>query len=141
MNDVFTMSPFGDAFWRVAPRVSGDDLAAVLGALGALGGNAVATAAPLASDAGAPRRGPRAHRGVVASGALPPYATTLSSEPAAGETYELWTLDFDLPAVVAALEAQTGDVAAPERVLPGTNDTSVWLSFVPEFWPCGGGRA
>ena len=35
-------------------------------------------------------------------------AYVATSSPVAGRVYELWTLSFDLPAVAAALTAQTG---------------------------------
>uniref|UniRef100_A0A7S0JF82 Calcineurin-like phosphoesterase domain-containing protein n=1 Tax=Calcidiscus leptoporus TaxID=127549 RepID=A0A7S0JF82_9EUKA len=116
VNDVCTMAPFEDAYWRVATHVSGDDLASVLGALEA--------------------RGFEGRRGLPELGAasLPSYATT--STPVSGCVYELWTLSFDLVRVVAAFEAQTGQVANPKMMLDGANTTSVWISWITEYWPC-----
>ena len=104
--------PFADRFWRVAPRVRGDDLQAVLQALHA--------EAPGA--AGASKR-------------LPHFVAT--STPLADEMYELWTLDFNLGKVVAALEAQTGDASAPMMMLEGATTTELWMRWVPDAWPCG----
>ena len=109
VNDVWTMNPFADQLWRVAPAVRGDDMQAVLSALGA--------------------RAPAA-----GASALPAYAATMA--PLSGAVYELWTLDFDLRAVVGAYEAQTGARASPVRMLDGENTTALWMRWVEAAWPC-----
>ena len=112
-DDMWTMCPFADRYWRVAPAVGGDDMRVVLSALHAR--------APDAADG-------------LSGGRLPRYAAT--STPASGETYELWTVDFNLPTVVGAYEAQTGNRASPVRMLEGETTTDVWIRWVQEAWPC-----
>eukprot|EP00908_Phaeocystis_cordata_P020852 Transcript_32515.p1 GENE.Transcript_32515~~Transcript_32515.p1 ORF type:complete len:438 (-),score=120.15 Transcript_32515:135-1448(-) len=111
-NDVWTMCPFADQYWRVAAAVGGDDMRAVLAALAAQ-----------APDAAAP------------SGGLPRYVATAT--PLSGETYELWTVDFNLGRVQSVYEAQTGEAATPVRMLDGSTNTQMWLSWVPGAWRCG----
>ena len=55
---------------------------------------------------------------------MPPTATPLS-----GETYELWTVDFNLGRVQSVYEAQTGVAATPVRMLDGSTTTQLWLSW------------
>ena len=124
VNDLWTMTPFADQFWRVsAAGVSGEDLAAISRELNAHG--------TLSST-----RGPQEHMRAVSGGTLPAYAST--SEPLPGKVYELWTLSFDLPAVVRAFEAQTKRMASPKLMLDGANTTSVWEKWIERAWPCHG---
>ena len=110
-NDVWTMCPFADRYWRVAPAVSGDDMQAVMSAL-----HAHAPDTP-SSDS-----------------RLPAYAAT--STPESSRVYELWTVDFNLAAVTRAYEAQTGGRASPVRMLEGRTSTDLWMAWVPRAWPC-----
>ena len=121
VNDLWTMTPFADQFWRVsAAGVSGEDLAAISRELNAHG--------TLSST-----RGPQEHMRAVSGGTLPAYAST--SEPLPGKIYELWTLSFDLPAVVRAFEAQTKRMASPKLMLDGANTTRMmqvlWMHGEP----------
>ena len=105
VNDLWTMTPFADQFWRVsAAGVSGEDLAAILRELNAHG--------TLSST-----RGPQEHMRAVSGGTLPAYAST--SEPLPGKVYELWTLTFDRQAVIRAFKAQTKRMASPTLMLDG----------------------
>jgi len=70
-NDIWTMCPFADQYWRVASNVNGVDLRMILSSLGADPG----------SSGGATRRRARA----LQSGALPAYAAT--SAPVDGRMY------------------------------------------------------
>lgn len=122
VNDLWTMTPFADQFWRVsAAGVSGEDLASISRELNAHGA--------LSST-----RGPQEHMRAVSGGSVPAYAST--SEPLPGKVYELWTLSFDLPAVVRAFEAQTMRMASPKLMLDGANTTSVWKKWIERAWPC-----
>lgn len=122
VNDLWTMTPFADQFWRVsAAGVSGEDLASISRELNAHG--------TLSST-----RGPQEHMRAVSGGSVPAYAST--SEPLPGKVYELWTLSFDLPAVVRAFEAQTKRMASPKLMLNGANTTSVWEKWIERAWPC-----
>ena len=122
VNDLWTMTPFADQFWRVsAVGVSGEDLAAILRELNAHG--------TLSST-----RGPQEHMRAVSGGTLPAYAST--SEPLPGKVYELWTLSFDRQAVIRAFKAQTKRMASPKLMLDGANTTSVWEKWIERAWPC-----
>ena len=132
LNDVETMAPFADRFWRVTACIEGDELAAVLHALGASDEGALDGSLP--RDRGPRDRGPRDWRAAVAAGSLPQYAVTSAAVP--GQLYDLWTLDFDLSHVVDVFEAQTGRIATPELVLVGQNTTSVWASWIEKNWHC-----
>ena len=122
VNDLWTMTPFADQFWRVsAVGVSGEDLAAISRELNAHG--------TLSST-----RGPQEHMRAVSGGTLPAYAST--SEPLPGKVYELWTLSFDRQAVIRAFKAQTKRMASPKLMLDGANTTSVWEKWIERAWPC-----
>ena len=71
LNDIWTMCPFADRYWRVASNVNGVDLRVILSSLGADPG----------SLGGTTRRRARA----LQSGALPAYAAT--SAPVEGRMY------------------------------------------------------
>jgi NADPH:quinone reductase-like Zn-dependent oxidoreductase/2',3'-cyclic-nucleotide 2'-phosphodiesterase (5'-nucleotidase family) len=126
VNDVCTMAPFADRFWRVTSKIEGGALATVLHALG--------KSADGLSRAAARERGPRDWLDAIESGSLPTYAVT--STPVEGRLYDLWALDFDLSHVVQVFEAQTGKVAQPELMLGGENTTSVWIRWIEQNWPC-----
>ena len=70
-NDIWTMSPFADRYWRVASNVNGDEMQAILSSLGAGPG----------SSGGTTRRRARA----LQSRVLPAYAVT--SAPVSGRMY------------------------------------------------------
>ena len=61
--------------------------------------------------------------------------------PVGDEKYELWTVDFDLPAVVRAYESQTGSAPHPVRMLDGSTSTDLWMRYVQQAWPCNGTAA
>ena len=132
-NDLVAITPFADRFWRVAPQgVTGDVLAAIVRDLNeaATGGEEATAAATLGGS-----RGPREHRQAVASGALPAYATT-TAEPDPDAEFELWTLDFDLSAVVAAYQARANQTATPKLMHGGANTTTFWQRWIERSWPC-----
>ena len=125
VNDLWTMTPFADQYWRVSGEagVSGEALGAISRDLN---GNA--------RDSVASSRGPHAHTRAVSDGAIPAYAAT--SEPVPGKVYELWALSFDLPAVSRAFEAQTKRRPSPKLMLDGANTTSIWEKWIERAWPC-----
>ena len=131
-NDLWTMVPFADRFWRVALRVSGDVLAAVVRDLNAAARDERSDSRLQGRLLGG--RGPRDHTDAVSSGLLPAYATT--STPMPGTIYELWTLDFDRTAVVGAFEARAKQRASPQLMLGGENTTSIWQRWIQKTWPC-----
>ena len=133
-NDLWTITPFADRLWRIAPRVSGDDLAAIVRDLNEAATVEEATAEATAEATLRGGRGPREHAQAVASGDLPAYATT--SVPERGAVYELWTLDFDLAAVSRAFEARTNQSATPKLMLGGKNTTTLWERWIERSWPC-----
>ena len=120
-NDLWTITPFADRFWRVAERVSGEAVAAIVHALNGR--------SSLESS-----RGPQERTHAVSDGRIPAYVTT--SEPVPGTAYELWTLDFDLVAVSNAFEAQAKQRASPKLMRDGANTTSLWESWIERSWPC-----
>jgi len=136
LNDIYTMTPFADRFWRVAQRISGDDLTAMVQALNppfTTASNENRSRLELRARGG--RRIPaRTRVHAVEDGQLPQYTTTSAPEP--NLDYELWTLDYDLSAVSAAVAAQTEEQVEPQLMLSGANTTDIWAKWVSEEWAC-----
>jgi len=141
VDDIVTMSPFGDDYHLVATDVPGNDVLGLQEILNGgdgrdyLGGRRRLAAPPSSGKYGARHVTEVFERRLQS---VPRFIMSGNPENSTTELYEVYTVSFDLAFVTEELETILGRELTPTIPYPDIDGTSIWSDYVSANWPCSG---